>query len=273
MIRIAISPCPNDVFLYYGLLTKKVSFKDPYEFTIKPLHELNKAYDEGTYDFIKVSSVPYLRSPENYRVCPKGGAFSSSKGQLLLAKKKYSDEELKNVTFVVAGKNTTAALLIQSLFDSPKMIERPFYQVVEALQKDEAQVGAVVHEARTLSSKYGLVELFDLPQKWFKTHGVSTPLAVLAAKRSLPDETYQSFLEAIENSFQCALENKQEALKLCAEYGQEKDLDALWAHIENFLLSQKEISEEIQTEALEFLAPFAKDTYHNHINSRFHLNA
>ena len=78
MIRIAVSPCPNDMFNFFALMSEKISFSEKLFFDIKPLHELNEDLIQGKpYDFIKASSAAYLDCKEKYNPCFLGNSFAN----------------------------------------------------------------------------------------------------------------------------------------------------------------------------------------------------
>ena len=252
MLKIAISPCPNDTFNFYALLTKKITFNFPYDIKMMPLHELNQAYGEGSYDFIKVSSVPYLKSPSSYRVCKLGGAFASEKGPVILARKPFKKEDLPGLTFAVAGKDTTAGVLLQTLFKSPRTVAKPFFDIISSIQNEEVDAGVVIHEGRTKAKSHALYELCDLTKLWFEAHNVPSPLALLLGKKSLEQDVFDGFEVSLNESINYAKANKEEAFKFCAEFSQEKDLDSIRQHVGNFALNQELFSDQTKKKALSF---------------------
>lgn len=251
VFKIAISPCPNDIFNFFGLLTGKVSFAYPYKIETKPLHELNRACQEGSFDFIKASSTVYLLCQEKYKICSLGNSFATEKGPIILARKPYKLEELSDLTFAVAGKDTSAYLLLQTLFNSPKAVVKAFNKIIPSLQRGEVDAGVVIHEARVKASFYDLHEVCDLTKLWYERFKLPTPLGVFIAKKDLGSSLHEHFMMALFESIHYAKENFSEALEFCSQYSQEKDLSCLEEHIKNFSLNQDLFSEKIKLEAIK----------------------
>lgn len=253
MLTIAVSPCPNDVFNFYGLLTKKIFFEEDYQIEIKPLHDLNKAFQDGTFDLIKSSFVTYLKGREFYRLCPLGHSFSREKGPIILAREPYKKEELSHLTLAVAGKDTTGYLLSQILLKVKNTKFVPFDKIIPSLQNKEVDAGLVIHESRTKASHHGLFEICDLTKLWFRKYGLLTPLGAFSVKKNFDEKVYGAFLKSFEESIKYAKQNRLEALKFASHYSQEKDLTCLEEHVKNFSLNQSLFSESLMQKSVDKL--------------------
>ncbi len=252
MIQVAISPCPNDIFNFYGLLTKKVSCDVPFEIKKYPLHELNKYYREEKFDFLKVSFMTYLQCQDIYKLCHLGHSFASQKGPVIFSRKNYSLEELKSCRFASAGPDTSAHHLLQVLFDKPETVIRPFNEIISAIQKEEVDAGVVINESRVKASAYGLYEICDLTKLWVERFHLPTPLGAFVAKKNLDDKIYHGFLNSLLQSIEYAKAHQAEAFEYASEFSQEKDLLSIEEHVKNFSLNQEFYSKEVEVEAVDF---------------------
>jgi len=236
MIKIAISPCPNDIFNFYSLLKKKKFLSFPYSVETKPLHELNQLAFSSDYHFLKTSFLTYFFHEESYRLCDLGHSITHKTGPVIFSKKKYKIDDLKNLIIGTPGEGTVANFLVKSLFGA-QTVYLPFYDIIKNLQESRIEAGAIIHEARTESEKYGLYKICDLTQIWYERFGTPTFLGALLARKNLDSEIYQEFMEALAESRDYSEKNKEEVFAYAQKYSQEKSLGAIAQHIQNFSIN------------------------------------
>ena len=252
MIRIALSPCPNDMFSFFALMSEKISFRVPLSFDLKPLHELNEAlFQVKPYDFIKASSAAYLECQDKYDSCLLGNSFAFEKGPVVFARKPYGENELKDLSFSVPGKKTAAYKLLKEMIDPSEVQFKAFYEIIPSLQKGETEAGIVIHEGRTKASDYGLYEICDLASLWSAKYGVPVPLGVFLSRKDLEPSLAKDFMGILQESIEYAKNHFDEALEFCKKFSQEKDEVSLRKHIENFALGQDEIPENLQKKSIK----------------------
>ncbi|MGK5445551.1 MqnA/MqnD/SBP family protein, partial [Micromonospora sp. URMC 105] len=74
-LSLAISPCPNDTFVFHALVHGRVPGAPPVEVTYADVDVTNTAAERGAFDLVKVSyaALPWLL--EDYHLLPCGGAL------------------------------------------------------------------------------------------------------------------------------------------------------------------------------------------------------
>lgn len=77
-ITLAISPCPNDTFMFYGLVNNKIDHDIEVEVTFLDIEELNQAALKSTYDISKISFSLLSKISEDYWLLNSGSALGES---------------------------------------------------------------------------------------------------------------------------------------------------------------------------------------------------
>jgi 1,4-dihydroxy-6-naphthoate synthase len=192
-LSLAISPCPNDTFVFHALVHGLVAGAPPIDVTYADVDVTNTAAQRGGYDLVKVSfaALPWLL--DDYALLPCGGALGRGCGPLVLTR---GDERvstgLAGATVAVPGDRTTAYLLFRlwSAGEPPGRIEVvPFHEIMPGVAAGRYDAGLVIHEARFTYPRYGLTALVDLGQWWEGETGLPIPLGAILARRSTVDAT------------------------------------------------------------------------------------
>ncbi len=230
-IRLGISPCPNDTFIFYHLLHRqKLPFK--IEPVILDVEELNRRVLSQELDVSKVSFALAGRVINRYLVLESGAALGRGCGPLVLARRSLSKEELSGARVAIPGEHTTAALLFK-LF-SPKaneLVEMPFNKIVDAICSGQVDAGCVIHETRFTYRDFGLEMICDLGKWWEETTGMPIPLGGIIAKRTLPFEQLSLLEEGIRTSMAFAEENFHEVQPFISGLAQEISPEVQKKHI------------------------------------------
>ena len=110
-VKIVISPCPNDVYIFAGILLGKVTHPElAFETTYLDVQAANEAALSGQFDVIKISYAAYPKLSHLYDLLPSGGALGRGCGPLLL---KNGDADFDPSAEVLApGAQTTANFLL-----------------------------------------------------------------------------------------------------------------------------------------------------------------
>ena len=90
-LNIAISPCPNDIFIFAGLLLNKIAHSFELSWSIKSLHDLNQLARTNTTDIVKISMASYKSLQPYYRLLSVGAAFAQDKGPTFRARARASN--------------------------------------------------------------------------------------------------------------------------------------------------------------------------------------
>ena len=102
----------------------------------------------------------------------------------------------------------------------------PFDKIIPAVVAGEFDAGLIIHEGQLTYANNGLVKLLDLGQWWREQTGLPLPLGGNAIRRSLGAETMRITTNALRDSIQHALDNREEALAYAMQFA--RDLDPPW---------------------------------------------
>jgi 1,4-dihydroxy-6-naphthoate synthase len=187
-LSLAISPCPNDTFVFHALVHGLVPGSPPVEVTYADVDVTNTAAERGAFDLVKVSyaALPWLL--DDYELLPCGGALGRGCGPLVLTRGDRHD--LTGATVAVPGDRTTAYLLFRlwSARRPPARIEIvPFHEIMPGVAAGRYDAGLVIHEARFTYHRHGLTALVDLGEWWETDTGLPIPLGAILARRGSVD--------------------------------------------------------------------------------------
>jgi 1,4-dihydroxy-6-naphthoate synthase len=224
-ITIAHSPDSDDAFMFYGLATNKIrvpGFK--FHHSLTDIETLNRrAIEEAFYDVTAISfhAYPYLQ--ENYALMACGGSVGEGYGPMIVAKQPYSLEEIKKVRVAIPGVLTTAYLTLKIFAPEIETVAVPFDRIIPEVQSGNYDAGLIIHEGQLTYSHSGLHKVIDLGQWWREQTRLPLPLGGNAIRRSLGRETMQTIVQALRDSIQHALDNREAALEYAMQFA--RDLD------------------------------------------------
>lgn len=226
-LTLGISPCPNDVFIFSGLLLGAVR-ADGFTFQtqFEDVETLNGRAQRGELDVAKISYANYLRCADGYDLLPSGGALGRGVGPLLLSNGGAWDADAE---VLVPGEFTTANFLLDFWAQRP-LTKRflPFDSLYEHLCRTPGAQGVVIHEKRFTYAQDGLTLLQDLGTHWENETGFAIPLGAIVARKGLDADALN---DAIRQSLRWAYAHDAQAFALCRDYAQDLNPDVVRAHI------------------------------------------
>lgn len=228
-LSLGYSPCPNDTFIFYALVHKKVRGSVEFSETLKDVESLNNMALRGELDVTKVSFNAFGLIREDYCLLHAGSALGRGCGPLIVAKRHI---DLTGKTIAIPGRMTTAYLLLQ-LFDAgiKEVVEMPFNSIMNAVSLGMVDAGLIIHEGRFTYPAYGLVKLADLGEWWEKETGLPIPLGAIAAKRSLGADVINEVDRMLRKSVEYAFSNRDMTRGYVREHAQELDDEVIDKHI------------------------------------------
>lgn len=219
MLSLAISPCPNDTFVFCGMA-------DRYRLTLDDVEALNGRAEGGEFDVTKISVAAYGRVREEYALLRAGGAAGFGVGPLLVA----ASPREPGGRIAIPGERTTAALLLRLLGDFETVPMR-FDRIEGAVLGGEVDCGVLIHEGRFTYKRKGLVRLADLGQVWEERMGCPLPLGAVAIRRELGGDEARRVDEEIRGSLRRSLASAEECAEFVRRHAQEMDPDVIRRHI------------------------------------------
>jgi 1,4-dihydroxy-6-naphthoate synthase len=216
--------------MFYGLATNKVRVPG-YKFThtLTDIETLNhRAINEAFYDVTAISfhAYPYLQ--ENYTLMACGGSVGEGYGPMIVSSRKLTLPQVKKTRIAVPGTLTTAYLTLKLFAPEIETAVVPFDKIIPAVAAGEFEAGLIIHEGQLTYANDGLLKLLDLGQWWREQTGLPLPLGGNAIRRSLGPETLLTTTNALRNSIQHALDNREEALAYAMQFA--RDLDPTLAN-------------------------------------------
>src|SRR5213596_2001287 len=142
------SPDPDDAFMFYGLAHELIAtggFK--FEHILQDIQTLNERATRGELDISAVSIHAYAYVSDQYALLPSGASMGDGYGPMLVAKTKFSREEVAQKRIAVPGRMTSAFLALQLWLGKPAAefdhIVVPFDQIFQAVRDGRADVGLI----------------------------------------------------------------------------------------------------------------------------------
>lgn len=227
-VTLGISPCPNDVFIFSGILLDAVDTGGlRFETDFQDVENLNQRSQRGELDVAKISYANYVHIEQGYELLACGGALGRGVGPLLLTQGGVWNPTAE---VLVPGEYTTANFLLDYYAHQPLQKRfLPFDALYEELRQRPGAQGVVIHEKRFTFASDGLDLIGDLGQHWEERTGYAIPLGAIAVKRHLG---LVSELEtAIRASLRWAYAHYAEAFALCRKYAQDLTEGVIQAHI------------------------------------------
>ncbi len=237
-LSLGFSPCPNDTFIFYGLVhgligADAITFNTP---LLEDVEKLNRWALAKMLDVTKLSFNALGHVLDEYCLLSAGSALGRGCGPLLVAASRLPFEELRPMTIAIPGKLTTAALLLQMFLpDCHDLVEMRFDHIIGAVSRGEVDAGVIIHESRFTYGDQGLVCLRDLGQWWEETTGMPIPLGCIAARRSLGREKIEAIDRAIRASVDYSYAHPDECLPYIQSKSQELEPEIVRSHIQLYV--------------------------------------
>ncbi len=251
-LTLGISPCPNDVFIFSGVLLDKIDTHGlRFDVDFLDIENLNQRANDATLHAIKISYANYIHCAAHYELLSCGGALGRGVGPLLLVNEGGKGREGADSVpafdadreILAPGAYTTANFLLDYYAnpagDRP-LHKRflPFDTLYEELCSTPGAQGVVIHEKRFTYQQDGLTLLRDLGEHWEQQTGYAIPLGAICVRRSL--DLAPVLTDIIKRSLQWAYANYEDAFALCRRYAQDLSAGVAEAHIKLYVNNYSE---------------------------------
>ena len=249
-MKIAISPCPNDTYLFHAWIKGLIG--KPPETAFADIQQLNELACEGNYPLIKISFNCLKDVQGTYQLLPIGSALGFHCGPKIIAKTPFPLEELSQKRIAVPGKQTTAHLLLEKLL--PPVREKMFClynEIAGLIDAGVVDCGLIIHETRFTFASLGFCEIADLGELWHERFQVPLPLGCLAIRRDFPEK--EDVMRILKESLRYARANPLASRSFILEHCQEKNIEVAMRHIETYVNQETENLSETGLQAIEAL--------------------
>ena len=186
-LSLGYSPCPNDTFIFYALVHKKIPLEG-LSFTerLEDVETLNRLASRSELDITKISFHAFAHLRDHYALLRSGGALGKGCGPLVVARQGLTAMDLRSQRIAIPGEGTTAFLLLR-LYDPriQNIVVMPFDQIMQSVQQGTTDIGLIIHESRFTYQNFGLQKVLDLGDWWEQSTGYPIPLGGIIIRRSL----------------------------------------------------------------------------------------
>ena len=223
MLSLAISPCPNDTFIFATMI-------DRYRVELDDVEALNARAEQAEFDLTKISVAAFGRLRRHYALLRAGGAAGFGVGPLLVAR---SPQPIAG-RIAIPGERTTAALLL-GLLGRFETVPMRFDRIEAAVLRGEVDAGVIIHEGRFTYADKGLVALADLGGVWERKMGGPLPLGAIAIRRTLGPDVARSIDDEIRASVRAAWASPDRAAEFVQAHAQELAPGVVQRHIDLYV--------------------------------------
>ncbi len=233
-LSLGYSPCPNDTFIFYGLVHGRVKMdgivlEQP---VLEDVETLNLWALQTKLQVSKLSFHALGHVLDDYVMLGAGAALGRGCGPLLVAGDQSADRDIAQWTIAVPGRYTTAAMLLGLWRPNlARTVVVRFDRIMEQVSQGRVDAGVIIHESRFTYPEFGLHCVMDLGQWWEEKTGLPIPLGCIAARRNLPVDVLERLEQGIRESVRWSMAHPESCSQYIHEHAQEMAPDVLRSHI------------------------------------------
>ena len=236
-LTLAISPCPNDTFIFDALLHHKIDTEGlDVELIFADVEQLNQSAMQQQYDITKLSYHAYAFVSDDYVLLRSGSALGNNCGPMLIGRHILTEEEINEAKICIPGKYTTANLLFSLRYpESKNKTFIVFSEIENKILQQEFDAGVIIHENRFTFEQKGLKKIIDLGEYWEQTYKVPIPLGGIAIKRNIDVEIQKKAERVIKRSIEFAFAHPESSEEFVALHSQEMSAAVCRQHIDLYV--------------------------------------
>ena len=250
-LTVGFSPCPNDTFIFHGLVTGMTPTPGVrWRPLIDDVETLNRLALGRRIPVTKVSFHAFGRLRGEYALFSSGAALGRGAGPLLVRKKGAPGRSLAASRIAVPGLWTSAVLLLrlhEPGITPPQLVEMPFHRIMDSVSRGECDAGLIIHEGRFTYEGRGLEAIVDLGDWWEEQSGLPIPLGGIIGDRALGTDLLHAIERSLRRSVAEARANPSAAWGYVKEHAQETADDVVRAHIDLYV---NDFTEDLGEEGL-----------------------
>ena len=229
-VTLGHSPDPDDAFMFYGLAKDLVpthGFR--FEHILQDIQTLNERATRGELDVTAVSIHAYAYVSGQYALLPSGASMGDGYGPMLVAREKWTAQQVAERKIAIPGKMTSAFLAMQLWLakraEDLQLVVVPFDRIFEAVTSGEADAGLIIHEGQLTYKNHGLALCEDLGIWWGRQNGgLPLPLGGNVIHKRFEPSDRRTISGIISDSIRYGLEHRPEAVKHALQYARDMDV-------------------------------------------------
>ncbi|HEY5233038.1 MAG TPA: MqnA/MqnD/SBP family protein [Verrucomicrobiae bacterium] len=225
------SPDPDDAFMFYALAKELIPTQGfHFQHILQDIQTLNERATRGELDITAVSIHAYAYVSDKYALLPSGASMGDGYGPMLVAKQKFSRDEILKKKIAVPGTMTSAFLALQLWLGKPakefNYVVVPFDQIFAAVKNGIAEVGLIIHEGQLTFQNEKLVLCEDLGVWWGKQNdGLPLPLGGNVIHKKFDLATRRIISDTLTASIRFSLDHRAEAVQHALQYARDMGRD------------------------------------------------
>jgi 1,4-dihydroxy-6-naphthoate synthase len=135
---------------------------------------------------------------------------------------------VKKLKIAIPGTLTTAYLTLKLFCPDIETEVVDFDKIIPAVLAGKYDAGLIIHEGQLTYGRDGLKKILDLGVWWREQTGLVLPLGGNAIRRSLPGDVQLITTNALRDSIQYSLDNREQGLEYAMQFA--RDLDPALAN-------------------------------------------
>ncbi|HEY6167816.1 MAG TPA: MqnA/MqnD/SBP family protein [Verrucomicrobiae bacterium] len=225
------SPDPDDAFMFYGLAKELIPTHGfEFEHILQDIQTLNERATRGELDISAISIHAYAYVSDKYALLPSGASMGDGYGPMLVAKQKFSRDEIARRKIAVPGTMTSAFLALQLWLGKPAKefnhVVVPFDEIFKTVRNGVADVGLIIHEGQLTFQNEGLVCCEDLGVWWgSENDGLPLPLGGNVIHKRHDPKTRKTISDILTASIQFSLDHRAEAVQHALQFARDMGRD------------------------------------------------
>jgi 1,4-dihydroxy-6-naphthoate synthase len=217
--------------MFYGLARDLIptgQFK--FRHILQDIQTLNERATRGELDITAISIHAYAYVSDKYALLPSGASMGDGYGPMLVAKQKYSRDQVATMRIAVPGKMTSAFLALQIWLKQPakslQIVVVPFDEIFAAVRSGKAEVGLIIHEGQLTYQNEGLQVCEDLGAWWARENGgLPLPLGGNVIHKRFEPAVRKQVSDLLTTSIQFSLDHRPEAVQHALKYARDMGRD------------------------------------------------
>ena len=213
--------------MFYGLARELIpthGFR--FEHVLQDIQTLNERATRGELDISAISIHAYAYVSGQYALLPSGASMGDGYGPMLVAKQKFTKDEIARKKIAVPGTMTSAFLALQLWLDKPakelNYLVVPFDRIFKAVREGRADVGLIIHEGQLTYQNEGLVVCEDLGAWWGRENGgLPLPLGGNVIHKRFDPATRKTISDVLTASIRYSLDHRTEAVQHALQFARD----------------------------------------------------
>ena len=225
------SPDPDDAFMFYGLAKGLVPTRGfRFQHILQDIQTLNERATRGELDVSAISLHAYAYVSGQYALLPGGASMGDGYGPMLVAKRKFTRDEIARKKIAVPGAMTSAFLALQLWLGRPAKefnhVIVPFDEIFQTVRSGAADVGLIIHEGQLTYEQEGLVVCEDLGAWWGRENDrLPLPLGGNVIHKRFEPSVRKIVSDIVTASIQYGLGHRAEAVQHALQFARDMGRD------------------------------------------------